>query len=201
MLEHHPDAGAQLWQIGPGIVDLDTVEDDFTALEWLQRVDAFYQCRFARTGRTAHHDHLAFGDAGGAILQRLKGPVPFVDVADLDHEALANAQRRCASAGAGRRRTRHRKSRNRPPPRTDTFPPAGRRVAPPCWRRRENPGSTAHRPARCPGTARWSASAAPAACSGTPAAARRNAWSGCRSGRALAPRRAALSRSTGCRRA
>src|SRR3984893_1952043 len=86
MLEHHADAGAQLRQVGPGIIDLDAVEDDFAALERLQRVDAFDQRRFSRSGRTAYHHHLALGDAGGAILQRLEaGPVPFVDVTDLDH--------------------------------------------------------------------------------------------------------------------
>src|SRR6266850_950021 len=89
MLKHHADAGAQFRQIGLGIVDLDAVEDDFPALEWLQRVDAFDQGRFSRSRRAAHHHHLALGDAGGAILQRLeRWPVPFVDVADLDHERL-----------------------------------------------------------------------------------------------------------------
>src|ERR1700687_1833642 len=97
MLEHHTDAGAQLRQIGLGVVDLDAVEDDLPALERLQRVDAFYQRRLSRAGRTAHHHHLALGDAGGAILQRLKGPVPFVDMADLDHECLAV----CDSRGQG----------------------------------------------------------------------------------------------------
>src|SRR3982074_2492298 len=87
MLEHHADAGAQLGQIGLGIVDLDAVEDDLPALERLQRVDAFDQCLFSRPRWAANHHYLALRDVGGAILQRLKaGPVPFVDVADLDHE-------------------------------------------------------------------------------------------------------------------
>src|SRR5260221_12965578 len=200
MLEHHADAGAQFRQIGFGIVDLDAVENDFAALERLQRVDAFYQCRFSRSRRTAHHHHLALGDAGGAILQRLEPrPVPFVDVADLDHEGLANGQRRCGIEGAGHRMTRYRKSQNNPRPRTDTFRPAAHRSARPCWRRPKNPGSTARKPAKCPGTARWSASAAPAACYGTPAAARHNAWSGYKSGRAPAAPQAVAARSAGCR--
>src|ERR1700692_4359536 len=87
MLEHHADARAQLRQIGLGIVDLDAVEDDFPALERLQRVDAFDQRRFTRTRWAAHHHYLAFGDAGRAILQGLNPrSIPFVDVADLDHE-------------------------------------------------------------------------------------------------------------------
>src|SRR5712664_4269435 len=184
MLEHHADTGAQFWQIGLGVVDLDAVEDDLSALERLQCVDAFDQGRFSRTGRTAHHHHLALGDAGGAILPRLKPSVPFVHMADFDLEALANGRRRCAPADAARRMRRRRKLRNKPRPRTDTSRPAGRRVARPCWLRPKNPGSTARRPARCPGTARWSASAAPGACYGTPAAARCSAWTGCRSGRA-----------------
>src|SRR5258707_5495788 len=187
MLEHHADAGAQFWQVGLGVVDLDAVEDDLPALERLQCVDAFDQGRFPRAGRTADHHHLALGDAGGAILQRLKGSVPFVDMADFDHEALANGRRLCASADAGRRTRRGRKLQNKPRPRTDTSRPAGRRVARPCWPRPKNPGSTARKPARCPGTARWSGSATPAACSGTPAEAQHNAWSGCKSDPAPAP--------------
>src|SRR6202166_880457 len=86
MLEHHADPGAQFWQVGLGIVDLDAVEDDFAALERLQCIDAFNQRRFTRTRRPAHHDHFALGDGGGAILQRLEGgTVPFVDVTDLYH--------------------------------------------------------------------------------------------------------------------
>src|SRR5947208_16154353 len=86
MLEHHADAGAQFWQVGPGIVDLDAVEDDLALLKRLQRVDAFDQRRFSRTRRTAHHHYLALGDLGRAILQRLEDwPVPFIDVADFDH--------------------------------------------------------------------------------------------------------------------
>src|ERR1700732_2499291 len=90
MLKHHTDAGAHFRQICLGVVDPDAVQDDFPALDRLQRVDAFDQCRFARARRAAHHHHLALGDAGGAILQRLKArPVPFVDVTDFDHDGLA----------------------------------------------------------------------------------------------------------------
>src|ERR1700722_19097975 len=202
MLEHHADPGAQLRQVGPGVVDLDAVEDDVALLKRLQRIDAFDQRRFARPRRTAHHHHLALGDAGGAILQRLEvRPVPFIDVADFDHEALANGQWRCWLADDARRTRRRRKSRNKPEQRTGTFRPAGRRAAPPCWPRRENPESTARRPMRCPGTARWFGSAAPAPCCGTPAAARHSAWSAHRSAPARWLRRAALWRSTGYRRA
>src|SRR5260370_38857676 len=74
MLEHHADAGAQFWQIGFGIVDLDAVEDDLPALERLLRVDAFYQRRLSLAGRTDFHHHLALGDPAGAILQRYTGP-------------------------------------------------------------------------------------------------------------------------------
>ena len=49
MLEYHADAGAQLRQIGLGVVDLDAVEDDLAFLKRLQRVDAFDQRRLART--------------------------------------------------------------------------------------------------------------------------------------------------------
>ena len=89
MLEHHADAGAQLRQVGLGIVDLDAVEDDRRPLERLQRVDTFDQRRLARTRGAAHHHHLALGDAGRAIRQRLEArPVPLIDVADLDHRLL-----------------------------------------------------------------------------------------------------------------
>ena len=103
MLKHHADAGAQLRQIGLGVVDLDTVEDDFAALERLQRIDAFDQRRFSRPRGTAHHHHLALGHACGAILQRLEArPVPFVDMADLDH---ARFSYRTTLMRACRRRT------------------------------------------------------------------------------------------------
>src|SRR5579864_1254847 len=49
-----------------------------------------------------------------------------------------NVRRRCAPAGGGRRKRRYWKSRSRRPPQTDTSRPAGRRAAPPCWRRQEN---------------------------------------------------------------
>src|SRR5450755_770320 len=139
MLKHHADAGAQFWQIRLGVVDLDAVEDDFSLLERLQRIDAFYQGRFSRTRGPAHHHHLTLGNAGGAILQRLKLPVPFVDMADLDHGVLANGRRRCGSAGAGRRKTRHRRSQNKPQRRTGTFRPAARRAAQPCSQHPGNP--------------------------------------------------------------
>src|SRR5579863_2535294 len=222
MLEHHADPGAQLRQIGLGIADGNAVNDDLPLLERLQRVDAFDQRRFSRAGRTAHNDHLALGDARGAILQRLEGRViPFVDVADLDHwrplnclsmisfgkpvptfpDHAFNERWRCALAGAARRKMQCWKSRSRRRLRTGTSRPAGRRAARPCWPRRENRESTARKPARCPETARWSASAEPATCCGMPAAARRNAWSVRKSGRARRPPPADPSRSTGCRRA
>src|SRR5271156_7244568 len=110
MLKHHADPGAQLRQIGPGVVDPDAVDDDVAALEWLQRIDTLDQCRFSGAGWAADHHDLALVDAGRTILQRLKArPVPFVDVTDLDHEVLATGQWRCATAGAGRQRTRNRK--------------------------------------------------------------------------------------------
>ena len=60
-------------------------------LERLQPVDAFDQCRFARTGRSAYDDHFALRDTGGAVLQDLKArTVPFVDMADLDHGPSAD---------------------------------------------------------------------------------------------------------------
>src|SRR5580704_7771925 len=90
----------------------------------------------------------------------------------------------CALTFAARQRKQYWKGRSRRRLQTDTSRPAGRRVAPPCWLRRENRGSTARKPARCPGTARWSASAEPAACCGRLAAARRSACSARRSGRA-----------------
>src|ERR1700730_8839446 len=99
MLEHHADAGAQFRQVGPGVVDLDPVEDDLAVLKRLERIDAFDQRRFPRTRWAAHHHHLALGDAGAAILQRLEtGAVPLIDVADLDHGSLANAPPQCATA-------------------------------------------------------------------------------------------------------
>src|SRR6516164_6788522 len=76
VLKHHADASAQLRQVGPGIVDLDAVHDDFPALERLQRVHAFDQRRFPRSRRTAYDHHLALGDAGCAVFQGLKTAQP-----------------------------------------------------------------------------------------------------------------------------
>src|SRR6185437_10457261 len=88
MLKYHADAGTQFRQVGPGIVDLDAVDADFAALERLERIDALDQRRLARARRTAYHHHFAPRHIRGAIPQRLEArPVPFVDVADLDHEA------------------------------------------------------------------------------------------------------------------
>ena len=91
MLKHHADARAQFRQIGLGVVDLGAIDADVAVLERLQRVDAFDQRRLARSRRAADHHHLALGDAGGAVGQHLEGrAVPFVDVADLDHDRLVS---------------------------------------------------------------------------------------------------------------
>ncbi|SRN29503.1 Uncharacterised protein [Shigella flexneri] len=43
MLEYHPDAGAQLCQIGFLVVNHDTIDGDFTLLHWFEAVDGFNQ--------------------------------------------------------------------------------------------------------------------------------------------------------------
>src|SRR6201995_1196603 len=99
MLKPHADPRPQFRQIGFRIVDLDAVEDDLAALERLQRVDAFDESRLSRAGGAANHHHLALVAMRGAVLQRLEAAVPFIDMADLDHESLASGERRCAPAG------------------------------------------------------------------------------------------------------
>ena len=85
MLEHHADARAQLRQVGLGIADRDAVDRDRALLKRLEPVDAFDQRRFARARRAAHHDDLALGDFGRAVVEDLEGSVPLAHVADGDH--------------------------------------------------------------------------------------------------------------------
>src|SRR5215813_8671367 len=87
MLEHHADAGAQLWL---RVADGDPVHRDAAFLERFKTVDAFDQGRFSRSRWAAHHDHLALGNFGRAILQHLDLAVPFTDIADRDHGCSAN---------------------------------------------------------------------------------------------------------------
>src|SRR6202008_3040097 len=85
MLEHHANAGPQLWQLGLRVADRDPVHRDIAFLERFETVDAFDQGRFSRSRWAAHHDYLAFGNFGGAILQHLDFAVPFTDIGDRNH--------------------------------------------------------------------------------------------------------------------
>jgi len=64
-----PTRGAQFWKIGPGVVDLDPVEDDFRRFgNGFQRVDAFLSVStFPNLRDRTPPTHLALGDAGGTI--------------------------------------------------------------------------------------------------------------------------------------
>jgi hypothetical protein len=88
MLEHHPDPGAQLGEVGLAVTDRNAGYRYVSLLEWLQPVDAFDQRRFPGPGRAAHHHHLAFGHFRRAIFEHLKLLVPFADMADGDHVVL-----------------------------------------------------------------------------------------------------------------
>src|SRR5262249_22697826 len=89
VLEHHPDAGAKLRQVGLRVADRDAVDRDQALLEGLEAVDALDQCRLAAPRGSAHHDDLALLHLGRAAAQDLEAAVPLADVLERDHLTMA----------------------------------------------------------------------------------------------------------------
>jgi hypothetical protein len=78
-LEHHADFAADFVDAPQVRTELDAVDDDLAFLEFLQRVDAADQRRFARARRAADHDALALGDIEVDVAQHVKIAVPLVE--------------------------------------------------------------------------------------------------------------------------
>ena len=78
-LEHHADFAPDFVDPPQVRAEFDALDDDLAFLEFLQRVDAADQRRFAGARRTADHDALALGDIEVDVAQHVKVAVPFVE--------------------------------------------------------------------------------------------------------------------------
>ncbi len=87
LLEHHADFPAQLVHVRFLGVNVRPVDEDLTALDRLERVDAIEQRRFARSTGSENADHFAFFDGQADPLQDMQGPKGFMDVIDFNHLA------------------------------------------------------------------------------------------------------------------
>jgi hypothetical protein len=85
VLEHHADLRAQLRQVGLAVGDVDAVDADQSPLHRLQAVDGLDQRRFARSGRSANHHHVAARHLRAAFGEHLEVAVPFADLVDFNH--------------------------------------------------------------------------------------------------------------------
>src|SRR5206468_9396807 len=83
-LEHHADFAPDFVDPPQVRSEIDAFDDDLAFLEFLQRVDAADQCRFARTRGAADDDALALGDIEVDVAQDVKVPVPFIESLDAD---------------------------------------------------------------------------------------------------------------------
>ena len=84
LLEHHADFAPQVARLPHTAVEQLAIEADFAFLIAFQAVDAADERRFARAGRAADDEALAFFDVEVDVFQGVVFAVPFVEVADVD---------------------------------------------------------------------------------------------------------------------
>jgi hypothetical protein len=84
LLEHHPDARAQLVDVGVGIGDLVALDEDLAAGGGLEHVDAAQQRRLARARGPDDADDLALTDVEVDALEHLVVAEVLVEVLHVD---------------------------------------------------------------------------------------------------------------------
>ncbi|MNI33542.1 hypothetical protein D3C73_874990 [compost metagenome] len=96
MLEHHADFTAVGIDVGFRVSQLQAVDAHRAGIELFQAIEAAQEGRFAGTGRTDDHQHLALGHLGGDVVYRANhlatGVEDFYQIADFNHFARASAQ-------------------------------------------------------------------------------------------------------------
>src|SRR5206468_11881987 len=98
-LEHHADFAPDFVDPPQVRSEIDAFDDDLAFLEFLQRVDAADQGRFARTRGAADDDALALGDIEIDVAQDVKVPVPFIESLDTDDLICAHDVNSVAAMG------------------------------------------------------------------------------------------------------
>ena len=80
-LEHHPDLATDGGDVANVIGELDAVDEDVSALVFLEPIDRPDERRLAGAGGTEDHDHFAALDGQVDAAQYMELAEPFVDVA------------------------------------------------------------------------------------------------------------------------
>ena len=78
MLEHHADFATDFVDLADVVGELDSIDDNLTALMLFQAIDATDHRRLAGAGWAADNDALAGIDAQVDVLQDMELAVPFV---------------------------------------------------------------------------------------------------------------------------
>src|SRR5689334_16287121 len=86
-LKDHPDPRPELDEVRLRRGDHHAVDDDRSAVDGLEPIDAANEGTLPGPTRPTHDDDRPFRDRRRASVERAKLAVPFRDVADLDHPA------------------------------------------------------------------------------------------------------------------
>ena len=111
VLEHHPDAGAEL--VAAHLRDVATVEADRTAVELVEPHDQVHEGGLARAGRADDRDRGAgLGDKVQVADEGLVRVVGEPDVVELDQPARLRVRERALGSGLWSSKSRNSKTRS-----------------------------------------------------------------------------------------
>jgi hypothetical protein len=92
LLKHHANFAPDLVNRAHVGRELNPVYDNLAALMFLEAINAADQCRFARTGRTAHDDSFATPNAQLNVAKHVKLAEPFVNADHFNRDVIRRGE-------------------------------------------------------------------------------------------------------------